>query len=241
MSKFNVGDTVKYIGLDHAEHSDFYPLYDTIGEIKEVCDDHCWVQWPKGSTSDDDYWSCEKINLELIETNKNEMIQNMNDMTNEEIWKMLESKMRKNGLTSKVNVIKTDIDNYPNNEVEIIKAYYESDVINAIALAYKAGYLRSQKGRPFKFGEKKKKKKDGHWEPVDPESLPKEGTKVRYTRESEEYAKEPGMINVGDVGIFSYGKILGGPGIRFDDGRFWDWISFSNKTDCLDMWVEDDE
>ena len=74
MSKFNIGDKVKYIGPDHAEFSDFYPLYGTIGEIKEDRSDHYWVQWPKGSTSDDDHWSCDEINLEAIKTNKNEMI-----------------------------------------------------------------------------------------------------------------------------------------------------------------------
>lgn len=163
----------------------------------------------------------------------------VNDMTNEEIWDFLKNKMSKNGLVSKASIINTHVEDYPNNKVEIIKAYYEDDVHNAIALAYKVGYLRAVKGRPFKFGEKKKK--DGHWEPVNPNNLPKEGTKVRYSRESKEYSKEPEMIEIGDTGEFSYGKILGLPGIRFDDGRFWDWISFSNELDCLDMWVEDDE
>ena len=163
----------------------------------------------------------------------------VNDMTNEEIWEMLESKMCKNGLISKASLIHVSADNYPNNEVKITKTYLEDDVHNAIALAYKVGYLRAVKGRPFKIGEKKKK--SGHWEPVDPENLPKEGTKVRYCRESKEYTKESGIINVGDIGVFSYGKILGLPGIRFDDGRFWNWVSFSNEPECLDMWVEDDE
>ena len=89
----------------------------------------------------------------------------VNDMTNEEIWKMLKPKMEKNGLISKASLIYVSADNYPNNEVKITKTYLEDDVHNAIALSYKVGYLRSQKGRPFKIGEKKKK--DGHWEPVD--------------------------------------------------------------------------
>ena len=164
----------------------------------------------------------------------------VNNMTNEEIWEMVRPKMEKNGLISKANLIHVSAYNYPNNEVKITKTYLEDDVHNAIALAYKVGYLRAMKGRPFKIGEKKEKK-GGHWEPIDPENLPKEGTKVRYSRESEEYVKEPGMINVGDIGVFSYGKILGLPGIRFDDGRFWDWVSFGNEPECLDMWVGDDE
>lgn len=170
------------------------------------------------------------------------------EMTNKEIWEMLKPKMEKNNIKSKASIINTHIDDYPNNEVEIINAYYESDVINAIATAYRSGYLRAMKGRPFKIGSNKtghsepKKEKTGHWVPVDPKNLPKEGTRVRYSRESKEYSieKEP-MIAIGDIGEFSYGKTLGLPGIRFNDGRFWNWVSFSNEPECLDMWVEDDE
>ena len=161
------------------------------------------------------------------------------NLTNKEIWDFLKNKMSKNGLVPKASIINTRVEDYPNNEVEIIKAYYESDVINAIAIAYRSGYERAMKGRPFKIGEKKKK--GGHWEPVDPNNLPKEGTRVRYSRECEQYASEPEMITFGDIGEFSYGRVLGLPGIRFDDDRYGDWVNFFNALDCLDMWVEDDE
>lgn len=173
-----------------------------------------------------------------------------NNFTNEEIWNFLKNKMKKNGLTSKVSVVNAHIDDYPNNEVEIINVYYESDVINAIALAYRSGYLRAIKGRPFKIGSNKtghsepKKEKTGHWEPVDPNNLPNEGTRVRYARECESYSRGgngEGMITLGDEGKFEYGKTIGLPGIHFDDGRFWNWVCFSNNPECLDMWVEDDE
>lgn len=104
------------------------------------------------------------------------MSNHVNDMTNEEIWGMLENKMQKNGLISKASFVCVSSDNYPNNEVKITKTYLEDDVHNAIALAYKVGYLRSQKGRPFKIGEKKKK--GGHWESVDIEQVLKGDYKV---------------------------------------------------------------
>lgn len=223
MSKFNVGDKVKYIGKNHNKFPEFYPVIGTIGVINKIhADKKYWVQWTEGTTSDNDFWCCCESDIELIIDT---------EMTNEEIWEMLRPKLVKNGL----DWIHYGYDSEGN------KFYYfdEKALINAVATTYKSGYYRSQKGRPFKIGEKKKK--GGHWEPVDPENLPKEGTKVRYSRESEEYVKEPGMINVGDIGVFSYGKILGVPGIRFDDDRFWDWISFSNEIDCLDIWVEEDE
>ena len=87
----------------------------------------------------------------------------VNDMTNEEIWKMLKPKMEKNGLKTIASIVYTSTDE-DYIEFSLPYVYEENDVHNAIALAYKVGYLRSQKGRPFKIGENKKK--GGHWEPV---------------------------------------------------------------------------
>ena len=44
------------------------------------------------------------------------MSNHVNDMTNEEIWGMLENKMQKNGLISKASFVCVSSDNYPNNE-----------------------------------------------------------------------------------------------------------------------------
>lgn len=223
MSKFNIGDKVRYIGTEYDVNPQWFPIVGTIGTVVQDVDEiDCYIQWPKGSTSKKDCWYCNKNDIELV---KDE------DMTNEEIWKMLEGKMCKNGLKPcGSRLLLTN---------GIANVYAWEDVHNAIALAYKVGYMRSQKGRPFKFGEKKKK--GGHWEPIDPNNLPKEGTKVRYSRESISYKNEPEFIKLGEIGKFKLGKYTELPGIEFDDGRFWDWVCFSNEIDCLDMWVEDDE
>ena len=138
------------------------------------------------------------------------------DMTNEEIWMLLQPKLLKNYI-------------FPNN------------VSEAVAMAYKVGYLRAIKGRPFKIGEKKKK--GGHWEPVDPKNLPKEGTKVRYARECIAYlsAKKP-VIKINDSGVVCIYN--GWFGMKTDKPRNnYEWVSFDDKGEatCLDMWVEDDE
>ena len=39
--------------------------------------------------------------------------------------------------------------------MEKVRCYRENEVIKAIALAYRSGYLRSKKGRPFKIGGEK--------------------------------------------------------------------------------------
>lgn len=195
------------------------------------------VKWESGEIG----WVFAR-DIEEIESNP------ISEMTNKEIWEMLKPKMEKNGLKSTVSVTRVPTVWDGEDLIKFKKVYYEDDVHNAIALSYKVGYLRSQKGRPFKIGDNKtghsesKKEKTGHWVPVDPNNLPKEGTKVRYSRESKEYSieKEP-MIAIGDIGEFSYGEIFRLPGIRFDDGRFWNWVCFSNEPECLDMWVEDNE
>lgn len=125
------------------------------------------------------------------------------NLTNKEIWDFLKNKMSKNGLVPKASIINTHAEDYPNNEVEIIKAYYEPDVVNAIALAYKVGYLRSQKGRPFKIGEKKKK--GGHWESVDIEQVLKGDYKV-----------------VEDCFGWHYEYL--GTYKKGDDGKFYQWV-----------------
>lgn len=139
----------------------------------------------------------------------------VNDMTNEEIWKMLQPKLLKNYI-------------FPNN------------VSEAVGMAYRVGYLRAMKGRPFKIGEKKKK--GGHWEPVDPNNLPREGTRVRYSREYKDYlfAKKL-VIKIGDLGYVSIYN--GWFGMKPDKPRNnFNWVSFDdNNADCLDVWVEDDE
>ena len=78
------------------------------------------------------------------------------DMTNEEIWDFLKNKMTKNGLKPYQCLTITG-DNYPLYTISNGVYYNEADVQKAIVTAYRSGYIRSQKGRPFKIGEKKKK------------------------------------------------------------------------------------
>ena len=150
--KFNVGDKVIYIGKDHIDYPEYYPMIGTIGEITGVLNDDpdCYIQWPKSSTSGNDEHWCSKDDIELVENV---------DMTNEEIWEMLRPKMEKNNILAELGVLYQGEDKL--NQLlnpNIIEGKYVTDVYNAtvaryaIALAYKVGYLRSQKGRPFKIG-----------------------------------------------------------------------------------------
>lgn len=147
-------------------------------------------------------------------------------MTNEEIWKMLKPKMEKNGLKTYYRV----------TPYHHILSYDCADAQKAIAIAYRSGYERAMKGRPFKIGEKKKK--GGHWEPVDPNNLPKEGTKVRYSRENIDWSNST-YVEIGDTGTVQFwGSYFG---FNLDVSKGLDWICILTQVDCLDMWVEDNE
>ena len=221
MSKFNVGDKVRYIGKNHKEMPEFYPEIGTVGTIvKESGDTDWYIQWPKGSTSRKDCWYCDENDIELVENV---------DMTNEEIWKMLRPKFNKNNLEG--NYVR--IDRY---------GYIKEDAYNAIAIAYRSGYERAMKGRPFKIGEKKKN--GGHWEPVDPNNLPKEGTRVRLNKPYDNYYG--GIIEAGTIGVVchdgSYVSRVNGYCVSFGEYKtIWLPLNRIIIADYLDMWVEDDE
>ena len=220
MSKFNVGDKVRFIG----KSDDYILNYGDVGTVVYVIqskENIYVVNWNCGSFQ---YSSvCNENNIELVI-----------DMTNKEIWEMLKPKMEKNGLNG-IHMGRIPCSSYL--DFNLIKWYKEDDVHNAIAIAYRSGYERAIKGRPFKIGQKKKK--GGHWEPVDPKNLPKEGTKVRYSRECKDYSSNDEYICINDTGIV---KLEGSWfGVTLDNPHRYKWICFDEAEDCLDMWVEDDE
>lgn len=217
MSKFNVGDKVRYIGKDHNDMPEFYPPVGTIGTVVNRLNeyDDVYVQWEKGSTSKEDCWYCDRYDLELVKDT---------DMINEEIWEMLKPKMEKNGLKTYYRV----------TPYHHILSYDCVDAQKAIAIAYRSGYERAMKGRPFKFGEKKAKKQGGHWEPIDPNNLPKEGAKVRYK----------GGLKGCNWEQNSTAKWIKNEKDRFSikfDGTCWTLDCINCLLKYFDIWVEDDE
>lgn len=131
-SKFKVGDKVRYIGIDTCS-SMFYPPFGTIGIIK-IPEDECGdvvVQWPAGTTEKRGLlptapysWAVNIVQIEKVDKNRENEEENM---SNKEIAAMLESKFNKNELKNTEDLIGT---------------------------AYRCGYLRAKKGRPFKYEEK---------------------------------------------------------------------------------------
>ena len=62
------GDSVRYIGKNgHKNSPEYYPVKDVVGKVIKVCSDlTCHIQWPKGSTSQDDRWYADWCNLEVL-------------------------------------------------------------------------------------------------------------------------------------------------------------------------------
>lgn len=231
MSKaIKIGDKVRFVDRKaHEQTPEYYPSVGTIGTVvKDERNPKNWkIQWPKGATSGDDRWYCGEESIELFDGKIEK-----DEMTNEEIWEMLKPKMDKNGFVG--------FNLWDGNTV-----YSEFDVINAVAIAYRSGYERCTKGRPFKFGEnraKKEKKQSGHWEPVDPNNLPKEGAKVRYARHIDDEESFSGWTGI-QIGEETF--------VSRNHGEFWvkdihnvnlgHPLCSHSHPERFDMWVEDDE
>lgn len=67
--EFKVGDRV--IFATEKVHY-FHPPFGTIGKVLEVWRNSCFVQWPKGSTCQDDIWPCNKRWLGVLYRTNNE-------------------------------------------------------------------------------------------------------------------------------------------------------------------------
>ena len=75
-------------------------------------------------------------------------IEEVPDLSDDEIFNMLKPKMKN-----------SNVWNHGYRAVAYDDGYHlvreDNDVINAIALAYRSGYLRAKKGRPFRIGGEK--------------------------------------------------------------------------------------
>lgn len=89
-------------------------------------------------------------------------LQELPNMSNDEIYNMLKPKMDNILDWKSVESIKNDsfppqILEWIGNNINVRYQQYctELDIKQAIALAYRSGYLRAKKGRPFKIGGEK--------------------------------------------------------------------------------------
>ena len=196
-----VGKKVRMIDKDkHANIPSWYPKVGTVGTIISFGfgEDSVRVEWGKNSDVDrglGDYaWYIDWKSVELVDDTR----PNQPSMTNEEIWEMLKPKMEKLGINYSGTYIRySSILDEPKNYMDI------PTVQKLVATVYRSGYGRGQKGRPFKIGEKKKK--GGHWEPVNIEDVLKSEYKVVENCLGWQYEH---------LGTYKKGE----------DGKFYQWV-----------------
>ena len=138
MSKFKVGDKVALARIPR----------DYLGCIKQIYGERAVIK----SKDIDEF----HIDLDCL------VLYDETDMYIDEIYDMLKPKMDNILHWHSVESIKNDpfpsqILEWVGNDINVRYQQYcnECDIKQAIALAYRSGYLRAKKGRPFKIGGEK--------------------------------------------------------------------------------------
>ena len=81
------------------------------------------------------------------------VLYNETDISDDEIFNMLKPKLDNSVFNGCIKFNLPVIMGF--DGMEKVRCYRENEVIKAIALAYRSGYLRAKKGRPFKIGGEK--------------------------------------------------------------------------------------
>ena len=138
MSKFKVGDKVALARIPR----------DYLGHIEQIYGERAVIQ--------SKYIDKFHIDLDCL------VLYDETDMGIDEIYDMLESKMDNILHWRDVESIKNEpfppqIFEWVGHNINVRYQQYcnECDIRQAIALAYRSGYLRAKKGRPFKIGGEK--------------------------------------------------------------------------------------
>lgn len=138
MSKFKVGDKVALARIPR----------DYLGYIEQIEDKRAVIK----SKYDEEFY----IDLDCL------VLYDETDMYIDDIYDMLKPKMNNILHWNSVKSIKNDpfppqISEWVGHDINVRYQQYcnECDIRQAIALAYRSGYLRAKKGRPFKIGGEK--------------------------------------------------------------------------------------
>ena len=130
MSKFKVGDKIAPRGKP-------YLLF---GQV--LCE--AFEGWYNIKTRDGDWGIMPEDDLVLYDETA---------LSDDEIYNMLKSKLDNSVFNGCIKFNLPVIMGF--DGMEKVRCYRENEVIKAIALAYRSGYLRAKKGRPFKIGGEK--------------------------------------------------------------------------------------
>lgn len=140
------------------------------------------------------------------------------EMTDDEIYNMLKPKMEKIGIDSNGTITAVTMNDYGTTFINHCMPI--EDVKRIVATAYRSGYGRGQKGRPFVIG---KKKQSGRWIPCEHGEKLAPGTKLR--RNSMKFGD--GDYAIQKIPVGTEMEILDGEkDIRICVARNGIWVSF---------------
>lgn len=152
MTKFNIGDKVHFINIEkHEETPSWYPVFGTVGTVLDVSDEseEILVDWGDVANifeaeNGEKAWWCSVDDVVVLPkipvVDLAKMKANGENYTNEEVWEMLKPKMAQ----------------FTNDET--ILDCYCKEVKDMIVAAYRSGYGRAKKSRPFMI---KPRREDG--------------------------------------------------------------------------------
>ena len=143
MSKFKVGDKVAYVTKPDEE----------IGEVNCIVEDrygcHIFVAFNEKKVYE----------MQLVGYNYEEdKLVKIDEyaLSDDEIYAMLKPKLASMSMRTEYHKLLPTVFELEFESQNDYKPYIpEDDAIKAIALAYRSGYLRAKKGRPFKIGGEK--------------------------------------------------------------------------------------
>lgn len=143
MSKFKVGDKVAYVTKPDEE----------IGEVNCVVEDrygcHVFVAFNKKKVYEMQLAGYNYDEDKLVKIDEYAL-------SDDEIYTMLKPKLESMCIKTEYHKLLPTVFELEFESQKDYDPYVpESDVIKAIAIAYRSGYLRAKKGRPFKIGGEK--------------------------------------------------------------------------------------
>ena len=140
MSRFKVGDKVAYVTKPDEE----------IGEVNCVVEDrygcHVFVAFNEKKVYETQLAGYKYDEDKLVKIDEYAL-------SDDEIYDMLKPKLDNSVFNGCIKFNLPIIIGF--DGIEKVRCYRENEVIKAIALAYRSGYIRAKKGRPFKIGGEK--------------------------------------------------------------------------------------
>lgn len=210
-------DCALYMSREEIEDVDYFAAHVMnsqklfLSMLKDCLDEEESEELEEESECDLDCGNCHCKEHENEEENKTVEL-TIEESEDLDVYKMLLPKFKKNGYVTKTNGIDSGL-----------------DVVRMVALAYKSGYTRAEKGRPFKI---ETKLTESRWRDMVPSDVYNTNLEVMYANAVNEDRHPEGPFDDGN-GYFPRPGAIGKmsrPNFEEDDSDKDIWIQFPGTT-----------